>query len=141
MPKEAILIVDDHPTNLKLARLLFAGEGYDVWTAACAREALAVIQERQPELILMDLLLPDTDGLELTRQLKADPATKDIIILALTAFAMKGDDEKAFQAGCDGYVTKPINTQHLLAVVAEHLSRRQASGSMQNDQLAISSAK
>ena len=132
MPGETILIVDDHPTNLKLARVLFSAEGYDVHTAASAAEALGVLAGLRPHLILMDLLLPDTHGLELTRRLKADPGTRDIPIVALTAFAMKGDDEKALQAGCDGYVSKPIDTRALVSVVADHLGKRQgqAAGSM-----------
>jgi CheY-like chemotaxis protein len=124
MPGETILIVDDHPTNLKLARVLFAAEGYDVHTAGSATEALGVLSALRPHLILMDLLLPDTHGLELTRRLKADPGTRDIPIVALTAFAMKGDDERALQAGCDGYVSKPIDTRALVSVVAKHLGKK-----------------
>src|SRR5436305_14837788 len=123
MPGKTILIVDDHPTNLKLARVLFAAEGYDVHTAGSATEALGVLSGLRPHLILMDLLLPDTHGLELTRRLKSDPGTRDIPIVALTAFAMKGDDEKALAAGCDGYVSKPIDTRALVSVVANHLSQ------------------
>ena len=91
--------------------MLLLGEGYDVRTAGDAEEALAVLATFRPRLILMDLQLPGMDGLELTRRLKADPATRDIVIVALTAYAMKGDEERARAAGCDGYVTKPIDTR------------------------------
>jgi CheY-like chemotaxis protein len=123
MPGERILIVDDNAVNLKLARVLLTGEGYEVRTATDAEEALASIQEAAPHLILMDIQLPGMDGLTLTRQLKADPATGGIVILAMTAYAMKGDDHKAMAAGCDGYVSKPIDTRALPGVVAEHLRR------------------
>lgn len=122
MAGEPILIVDDNPANLKLARVLLAGEGYEVRTAADAEEALAVLQSLKPRLILMDLQMPGMDGFELTRRLKADPAMRGTVILALTAYAMKGDEEKALAAGCDGYVAKPIDTRALPGVVATYLA-------------------
>jgi two-component system, cell cycle response regulator DivK len=122
MPGEQILIVDDHPTNLKLARVLLSAEGYEVRTAEDATQALAVLQEFRPRIILMDIQLPGMDGLELTRRIKADPATGDVIVLALTAYAMKGDAERAMAAGCDGYVAKPIDTRTLPGVVATYLA-------------------
>jgi len=115
---EPILIVDDNPTNLKLARVVLAAEGYEVRVAVDAEEALAMLEGFHPRLILMDLQLPGMDGLTLTRLLKEDPATSGVAILALTAYAMKGDEEKARQAGCDGYITKPIDTRTLPAVIA-----------------------
>lgn len=118
MAGEPILIVDDNPTNLKLARVVLAAEGYEVRVAVDAEEALAMLDGFHPRLILMDLQLPGMDGLTLTRLLKGDPATSDVAILALTAYAMKGDEEKARQAGCDGYITKPIDTRGLPAVIA-----------------------
>jgi two-component system, cell cycle response regulator DivK len=121
MPGEPILIVDDHPINLKLARVLLSAEGYEVRTAEDVTQALAVLAEYHPRLILMDIQLPGVDGLELTRRLKADPATRDILVVALTAYAMKGDAERALDAGCDGYVPKPIDTRALPGVIAEHL--------------------
>jgi CheY-like chemotaxis protein len=126
LPGEKILIVDDNPTNLKLARVLLASEHYDVRTAQDADDAIAVLREFHPRLILMDVQLPGMDGLELTSQLKADPATRDILIVAMTAYAMKGDDKRALAAGCDGYVPKPIDTRSLPAVIAEHLDRKGA---------------
>lgn len=117
-----ILIVDDNPANLKLARVLLSGEGYEVRTAADAEEALRVLEGFHPRLILMDLQMPGMDGFALTRRLKSDLATRGIVILALTAYAMKGDEERARAAGCDGYVAKPIDTRALPEIVASHLA-------------------
>lgn len=119
-----ILIVDDHPVNLKLVSGVLEFEGYRVLKAADAEEAQTILAEAQPDLILMDLALPGMDGLTLTRQLKADPATQPIRIVALTAFAMKGDKEKALAAGCDGYLAKPIDTRTLPGQVAGWLRSR-----------------
>ena len=129
MALEPILIVDDNPQNLKLAKVILAAEGYEVKTAIDAEDALRILESFTPRLILMDLQLPRMDGLELTRRLKADPARREIIVIALTAYAMKGDDEKAFAAGCDGYISKPIDIDALLRVVAEYLARRVSRGS------------
>jgi CheY-like chemotaxis protein len=123
---ERILIVDDNVTNLKLARLLFAGEGYDVRTATDAEEALAAIAETSPRLILMDIQLPGMDGLELTRRLKQSQDTRDIIIVGITAYAMKGDEARIREAGCDDYVAKPIDTRTLPARVRLLLDRAAA---------------
>jgi CheY-like chemotaxis protein len=120
MPKR-ILVVDDNPTNLKLVTYLVKANGYDVDAAADAEAALAAITSKRPDLILMDLQLPGIDGLELTRRLKTDPAPADIRIIAVTAYAMKGDQERALAAGCDGYVTKPIDTRALPALIAAQL--------------------
>jgi two-component system cell cycle response regulator DivK len=121
MAGEPILIVDDNPTNMKLVRVLLASEGYDVRAAADAEEALNVLKEFQPRMILMDIQLPGIDGLELTRRLKSDPATRDITIIGLTAYVMKGDKERILAAGCDGYIPKPIDTRTLPELVAEYL--------------------
>jgi two-component system, cell cycle response regulator DivK len=122
MAGECILIVDDNATNLKLVAYLMKSKGYDVVTAIDADTALAAIHERAPRLILMDVQLPGVDGLELTRRLKSDPATSSIIIVAVTAYAMKGDQDKALAAGCDAYVSKPINTRALPETVERLLS-------------------
>jgi CheY-like chemotaxis protein len=119
-----ILVVDDNPQNAKLARILLSGEGFDVRTTADAEEALRVLDEFSPDVILMDLQLPGMDGLELTRRLKADPARAHIIVIALTAYAMKGDYEKAMAAGCNAYVSKPIDTESLPRVITELLAAR-----------------
>ena len=121
--KGLILIVDDNPANLKLVQVLLLSEGYEVQTATDAVETLEILKRTHPSLILMDLQLPGMDGLELTRVLKADPGTRDIVILALTAYAMMGDEEKALQAGCNGYVTKPIDTRELPSLISRHLTR------------------
>ena len=121
---DRILLVDDNPQNLKLARVVLSTSGFDVETAGDAEEALVMLDTFAPRLILMDIQLPGMDGLELTRQLKADPARKHIVVIALTAFAMKGDEDRARAAGCDGYITKPIDTVTLPQLVADHLKRQ-----------------
>jgi CheY-like chemotaxis protein len=121
MNKPRILVVDDNPTNLKLACDVLEWSGYEVVSAEDAERALKVIAETPPELILMDIGLPGMDGLSLTRKLKMGEATKHIRVLALTAFAMKGDEQKALDAGCDGYIAKPIDTRVLPARVAQCL--------------------
>ena len=123
MAGEPILIVDDNAQNLKLARVILAGDGYDVTTAVDAEDAMRQLDSYMPRLILMDLQLPGMDGLELTRRLKADPKFQDVVIVALTAYAMKGDEEKAYAAGCDGYISKPIDTAALPRTVARLLAR------------------
>jgi len=122
MAGEAILVVDDNPANQKLVRVILAGEGYIVRTAFNAEEALACLESFTPRMILMDIQLPGMDGLELTRRLKANPKTKSILIIALTAYAMKGDDQKAFAAGCDGYITKPLDPDTLPKQLEVYLS-------------------
>lgn len=122
MTQGAILIVDDNVVNTKLVAFLLAAHGYDVRTASDAEEALGILASFRPGLILTDLQLPGMDGLELTRRLRRDAATRDIVIVAVTAFAMKGDEAIAFEAGCDGYITKPIDTRTLPSRVAAFLS-------------------
>ncbi len=117
MASERILVVDDCAANLKLARVLLQLEGYDVRTAADAEEALEVLDGFEPRLVLMDLQLPGIDGLTLTRRLKADERFRDVPILAVTAYAMKGDEEVARAAGCNGYVTKPVDALTLPGVI------------------------
>lgn len=116
-----ILVVDDNPTNLKLASDVLAFEGYEILKAADAEAAQLVLADSVPDLILMDIALPGMDGLTLTRKLKADARTRDVRIVALTAFAMKGDDQKAVGAGCDGYITKPIDTRAFPSQIATFL--------------------
>jgi CheY-like chemotaxis protein len=123
MNERRILIVDDNPVNLKLAASVLEFAGCQVLEAGDATQALAVIRQTPPDLILMDIALPGMDGLTLTRQLKADQSTRHIGVVALTAFAMRGDDQKAKAAGCDGYITKPIDTRKLPGQVAEILGR------------------
>ena len=117
-----ILIVDDNPANLKLARLLLASEGHDARTAPDAEQAMKLLESFVPRLILMDIQLPGMDGLELTRRLKASAATRDIVIIALTAYAMRGDEARAHAAGCDGYIAKPIDINTLPGVIAQYIA-------------------
>jgi DNA-binding response OmpR family regulator len=123
MNGERILIVDDDPMSLKLIRALLNGEGYAVRCAKSADEAVTILETFHPRLILMDIQLPGVDGLELTRRLRDDPATRKTSIIALTAYSMKGDDHKARSAGCDGYITKPIDTRTLPSLVREFLMK------------------
>lgn len=117
-----VLIIDDNPINLKLDKVLLSIEGYEIRTATDAEEALKVLEVFQPRLILMDLELPGMSGLELTTKLKANPKYSDIVILAVTANAMKGDKEKALAAGCDGYISKPIDTKTFPTVIANFIA-------------------
>lgn len=119
----SILVVDDNPSNLKLFKYLLALPGYEVTTAGNAQEALGALGRLVPDLIIMDLQLPDVDGLTLTRQLKADPKMKAVPIVAVTASAMKGDEEKARAAGVDGYMSKPVEKGAFRAMVARYLER------------------
>jgi CheY-like chemotaxis protein len=122
MPSQSILIIDDHPVNLELVKVLMVLEGYEVHTAGDAESALVLLSELRPDLVLMDVQLPGMDGLELARRLKADPVHKNVRIVALTAYAMKGDEEKAMAAGCDGYLSKPIDTRTFPKMVASFLA-------------------
>jgi two-component system cell cycle response regulator DivK len=122
-PGTRILVVDDNAANLKLMTLLLARGAYDVRTAANAYEALALVQSFKPRLILLDLQLPDIDGLELTRRWKSDPVTRETTIVAVTAYAMTGDEERARAAGADGYITKPLDRDRFRQAVAGYLAR------------------
>jgi CheY-like chemotaxis protein len=117
-----ILIVDDNPLNLKLAADVLASEGFVVDQARDANEARTILGNRVPDLILMDIAMPGMDGLTLTRLLKADARFSEVPIVALTASAMKGDDEKALAAGCVGYIAKPVDTRTFSRLVGEFLS-------------------
>ena len=121
MSSAAILVVDDNPTNLKLVRVLLQSMGYQVATAVDAEDALEKLRGPLPRLVLMDLQLPGMDGLELVRRLKADPRTCRLTIVAVTAYAMRGDEERARAAGCDDYVTKPIDVDGLPKMVERWL--------------------
>jgi CheY-like chemotaxis protein len=121
MPNRTILIVDDNQENLELLSTMLSGRGYELMTAEDAPSAMLRLAQARPALILLDIQLPGIDGLELTRRLKADPNTSEIPILAVTAYAMKGDEERARGAGCNGYLTKPLDKRVLREVVAAHL--------------------
>lgn len=118
-----ILVVEDNPINMKLAVLLLETAGHSVLRAIDAEAGLAAARQLHPDLILMDIQLAGMDGLEATALLKQDVATSTIPVIALTALAMKGDEERILAAGCDGYIAKPMNYKEFLATVAEHLAR------------------
>ena len=116
-----ILVVDDNPTNLNLVFDVLSFEGHEILKAGDAKAAQSVLADTLPDLILMDIALPGMDGLALTRLLKADARTRPVRVVALTAYAMKGDEPKALAAGCAGYITKPIDTRTFPAQVAAYL--------------------
>ena len=116
-----VLIVEDNPDNMKLATFLLQSAGYTVLAAADAEAGLTVARDALPDLILMDVQLPGMDGLAATALLKRDAATRDIPIIAVTALAMKGDEERIRAAGCDGYIAKPLAYRALLALISAHL--------------------
>ncbi|MFI7545390.1 response regulator [Actinoplanes sp. NPDC049599] len=122
MPGEPLLVVDDLAVNLKLLDFVLARKGYEIRTAADAEEALVVLRDWRPRMILLDLNMPGMGGLELARRLKADPSTREILIVAVTGSAMKGDDQTALDAGCDAYVSKPIDGRTLPDFVARLLA-------------------
>jgi CheY-like chemotaxis protein len=117
-----VLVVDDNEAGQLLASVVLELAGFRVDIAGSSAEVLQRVLERMPDLVLMDVQLPGQDGLALTRRLKADPATASIRIVALTAYAMAGDREQAFDAGCIGYITKPIDTRTLGAQVRQFLA-------------------
>jgi two-component system cell cycle response regulator DivK len=116
-----ILVVEDNPTNMKLTVMLLESAGYVPLCAADAESGLAMARGRRPALVLMDVQLPGMDGLEAVSQLKADASTRDIPIIALTALAMRGDEERIRAAGCDGYIAKPLEYRAFLSAIAEHV--------------------
>jgi|SRR6184192_4158762 len=129
MAKESILIVDDNEMNLKLLRWLLEKNGYEVHTAGDAKTARASVRAVRPRLVLMDIQLPDIDGLQLTREFKADPDLRDIPVVAVTSYAMKGDRQKSVDAGCDGYITKPIDTRQFPLEIEKYLRGTRNGGS------------
>jgi two-component system cell cycle response regulator DivK len=118
-----VLIVEDNPANMKLAAFLLQSAGYTVLSATDAEAGLTLARDEHPNLILMDIQLPGMDGLEATVLLKRDDATRAIPVIALTALAMKGDEERIRAAGCDGYIAKPLAYQDFLATIAAHLAQ------------------
>jgi len=118
-----VLIVEDNPANMKLATFLVQSAGHTVLSATNAEDGLTLALGDQPNLILMDIQLPGMDGLEATGLLKQDNATRDIPVIALTALAMKGDEERIRAAGCDGYIAKPMRYQEFLAIIGAQLAR------------------
>jgi CheY-like chemotaxis protein len=118
-----VLLVEDNPLNLELATDLLEACGIEVISANTGEIAVKLAHEQMPNLILMDLSLPGMDGLQTTAALKANPQTRAIPVVAVTAHAMKGDEQKALDAGCEGYITKPIDTRMFPTLVAQYLQR------------------
>ena len=118
-----VLVVEDNTANMKLAKFLLESVGHTVISATDAESGLTLARDRQPNLILMDIQLPRMDGLEATALLKRDDATRAIPVIALTALAMKGDEERIRAAGCDGYMAKPLAYREFLATISAHLAK------------------
>ncbi len=118
------LIVDDAPLNLKLLSVLLTTHGYRVRTADTAEQAIEILETYLPELLVVDLRLPGMDGLTMVRTLRAQPRYRDVVVVAVTASAMKGDEAIALAAGCDSYITKPIDTNTLPTHLTHCLSKR-----------------
>jgi two-component system cell cycle response regulator DivK len=117
-----ILVVEDQPDNRKILRDVFARTDYEIIETENGEEALAAIAKARPDLILMDIQLPIMDGYTATRRIKADPALKSIPIIAVTSYALSGEEKKAREAGCDDYIPKPYSPRELLAKVRQYLS-------------------
>jgi two-component system cell cycle response regulator DivK len=117
-----VLIVEDNPANMTLATFLVQSAGHTVISATDAEAGLSLARTAHPDLILMDIQLPGMDGLEATAELKRGDATRAIPVIALTALAMKGDEERIRAAGCDGYIAKPLAYRDFFAILSAHLS-------------------
>ena len=116
-----ILVIDDNEDNRRILRDLLTSAGYEVLDSLTGEDGVAMARAQSPALILMDIQLPGIDGYEATRQIKADPALRAIPIIAVTSYALSGDDKKAYEAGCDAYVAKPFSPRALLAKVREYI--------------------
>ncbi len=130
--KRVILVVEDNPTNLMLIRAVLQRAAFEVEGAASAEEAARWLEKHRPAVVLMDVQLPGLDGLSLTRQLREQQRTADLPIIALTAHAMLEDRERAFSAGCDGYIAKPINTRTLAQEIEAILDNSGATSGRQS---------
>ena len=119
--EKRILLVEDNPVNRRLAMFLLHSQGYQVREATSAQEAFEILKTEPMDLIVMDIQLPGLDGLAATTKLKAEPATANLPVIAVTSYAMAGDREKALAAGCSGYVTKPMDKTIFLAEINRHL--------------------
>ena len=121
---ERILIVEDNPQNMRLIEMTLRAKGYTLLMATDGEEALDMAMRERPDLIIMDMQLPKVNGLEVTRKLRNTPAFSHTPIIAITAYAMKGDKERVIESGCDAYLSKPINTRDLPEMIAEMLLQR-----------------
>jgi two-component system, cell cycle response regulator DivK len=129
-----VLVVEDNTSNMTLATFLLKSAGHTALVATDAEAGVALARIEQPALILMDIQLPGMDGLQATALLKADPATREIPVIALTALAMKGDEERIRAAGCDGYIAKPMRYQEFLTTISEYLPVSSAAGDEGKDE-------
>ena len=120
------LVVDDNAINIELAVFILRAQGFEVASAGSADEAIDRTSSFRPDVILMDIQMPDVDGLQAVRRLRADPATRDVVVIAFTAYAMKGDEQKLRAAGCDGYIAKPIDVATFGQTVRGHVEARRA---------------
>jgi len=116
-PRKTILVVEDNELNLKLFRDLLEAHGYEVISSKDGLDGLELARQRRPDLILMDIQLPRVSGLEVTKMIKSDPDLRNIPVIAVTAFAMKGDEEKIRQGGCEAYIAKPITVASFIATI------------------------
>jgi two-component system cell cycle response regulator DivK len=123
--KKRILIVEDNDLNLKLFRDLLSAHGYETLETKDGLEAIMLTRQEHPDLILMDIQLPEISGLDVTRRLKADETIANIPIIAVTAFAMKDDEEKILSAGCEAYISKPISIMHFLNTIRRFLGEEE----------------
>lgn len=121
MPDKNVMVVEDNEKNRKLVRVVLKSKGYNVIEATTGEEALNILKNQKPNIILMDIQLPGIDGLTLIKQIKADATTKEIPIIAVTAYAMKGDEQKILDTGCEAYMSKPINTQELPLTIEKYI--------------------
>lgn len=123
MSDKNVMVVEDNEKNRKLMRVILKAKGFNVIEATTGEEALGILKNQKPDIILMDIQLPGVDGLTLTKQIKADATCSVIPIIAVTAHAMKGDEQKILDAGCDGYISKPVNTQELPSIVEKYMNK------------------
>lgn len=119
--RKTILVVEDNELNMKLFEDLLQAHGYRILTTKDGKEALRMAKEHRPDLVLMDIQLPEISGLEVTRLMKADADIRHIPVVAVTAFAMKGDEEKIRQGGCEGYISKPISVSRFIETIQKFL--------------------
>ena len=123
MSDKIVMVVEDNEKNRKLMRVVLKSKGYNVIEATTGEEAIDTLKKQKPDIILMDIQLPGIDGITLVKQIKADANTNDIPIIAVTAYAMKGDEQKILSCGCNGYISKPIDTHELPNIIEQYLRK------------------
>ena len=122
MEQKSVLVIEDNQLNMKLVRALLKIGDFHILEAINAETGIRLTREHNPDLVLIDIQLPDMDGLKATRIMKEDPAIKNIPVVAITSYAMQGDEEKAYEAGCSGFITKPIDTRHFLETISKFIT-------------------